>query len=93
MNRAFVRQGFDCGFIPSEAAERRGPDGTAVRPRKGILIKAGIRTVGLLSGGFPEESLREAGAVAVYRDVSDLLDNYDESPLAKGRTDAAGGRS
>jgi hypothetical protein len=25
MKRAFVRQGFDCGFIPSEAAERRGP--------------------------------------------------------------------
>jgi HAD superfamily hydrolase (TIGR01509 family) len=55
--------------------------------------KAGIHTVGLLSGGFTEESLREAGAVAVYRDVSDLLDNYEESPLAKGRADAAGGRS
>jgi phosphoglycolate phosphatase-like HAD superfamily hydrolase len=55
--------------------------------------KAGIDTVGLLSGGFSEESLREAGAVAVYRDVSDLLDNYEESPLAKARADAAGGRS
>ena len=55
--------------------------------------KAGIRTVGLLSGGFTEESLRAAGAVAVYRDVSDLLDNYEESPLAQGRAEAAGGRS
>jgi HAD superfamily hydrolase (TIGR01509 family) len=54
--------------------------------------KAGVRTVGLLSGGFPEEALREAGAVAVYRDVSDLLDNYDESPLARGAAEAARGR-
>ena len=55
--------------------------------------KAGMRTVGLLSGGFPEEALREAGAVAVYRDVSDLLERYDESPLAKDQAAAAGGRS
>jgi HAD superfamily hydrolase (TIGR01509 family) len=55
--------------------------------------KAGMRTVGLLSGGFTEETLREAGAVAVYRDVSDLLDRYEESPLARGRAGAAGGQS
>ena len=54
--------------------------------------KAGMRTVGLLSGGFTEEALRGAGAVAVYRDVSDLLEHYDESPLAAGRADAAKGR-
>ncbi len=53
--------------------------------------KAGMRTVGLLSGGFGEEALRAAGAVAVYRDVSDLLDRYDESPLAQGLAAAAGG--
>ena len=51
--------------------------------------KAGIRAVGLLSGGFTEEALRGAGAVAVYRDVSDLLDRYNESPLAKDRAAAA----
>ncbi len=54
--------------------------------------KAGMRAVGLLSGGFTEGVLREAGAVAVYRAVSDLLDNYDESPLARGRAGAAKGR-
>jgi HAD superfamily hydrolase (TIGR01509 family) len=54
--------------------------------------KAGMRTVALLSGGFSEEALRAAGAAAIYRDVSDLLDNYEESPLAKGVADAAGGR-
>ncbi len=53
--------------------------------------KAGMRTVGLLSGGFTEEALRGAGAVAVYRDVSDLLDRYEESPLAKARAAAADG--
>ncbi len=53
--------------------------------------KAGMRTVGLLSGGFTQEALRGAGAAAVYRDVSDLLDRYDESPLEKGRAAAAPG--
>jgi HAD superfamily hydrolase (TIGR01509 family) len=55
--------------------------------------KAGVRTIGLLSGGFTEKALREAGAVAVYQDVSDLLDKYDESPLARGRSEAARGRN
>ena len=44
--------------------------------------KAGLRCIGLLSGGFPEGWLREAGCVAVYRDVADLLAQYDSSPLA-----------
>jgi HAD superfamily hydrolase (TIGR01509 family) len=45
--------------------------------------KIGLRTVGLLSGGFPEEDLRAAGCDPVYRDAADLLANYDTSPLAK----------
>jgi HAD superfamily hydrolase (TIGR01509 family) len=44
--------------------------------------KAGIRTIGLLSGGFKEEDLRGAGAVEIYKDVADLLEHYDESLLA-----------
>ena len=43
---------------------------------------AGLRMVGVLSGGFSEEALREAGCVAIYRDPEDLLRNYDSSPLA-----------
>jgi HAD superfamily hydrolase (TIGR01509 family) len=43
---------------------------------------AGIRTIGLLSGGFTEQDLREAGSVAIYRDPADLLRHYDTSPLA-----------
>jgi HAD superfamily hydrolase (TIGR01509 family) len=45
--------------------------------------RAGLRTVGLLSGGFPEEDLRSAGCVAVYRDPADLLARYAGSPLAR----------
>ncbi len=44
--------------------------------------KLGIRTIGLLGGGFAEASLREAGCVAIYRDPADLLARFDSSPLA-----------
>ena len=43
--------------------------------------KINLRTVAVLCGGFPEESLR--GAVAIYRDPADLLARYEESPLAR----------
>jgi HAD superfamily hydrolase (TIGR01509 family) len=43
--------------------------------------QAGLKTIGLLSGGFPEEVLRESGVIAIYRDIADLLENYEESPL------------
>ena len=45
--------------------------------------KAGIRTIGVLCGGFPEDELRRAGCVVVYRDPADFLKHYDESPLAR----------
>ncbi len=45
--------------------------------------KAGTKTIGLLCGGFPEEDLKKAGAVAIFRDPEDLLRRYDESPLAE----------
>ena len=35
--------------------------------------EVGIRTVGVLCGGFPERELRLAGCVAIYRDPADLL--------------------
>jgi phosphoglycolate phosphatase-like HAD superfamily hydrolase len=44
--------------------------------------KAGLRTVGLLCGGWSEDELRRAGCVAVYNDPADLLARYSESPLA-----------
>ena len=45
--------------------------------------RAGVRTVGVLAGGFPEDDLRAAGCVAIYRDPADLLARYDGSPLAR----------
>lgn len=53
--------------------------------------KAGVRTIGLLSGGFPEEDLRAAGCVQIYKDAAELLADYDASPLAsEGQLRAAG---
>ncbi len=46
--------------------------------------QAGLRTIGLLCGGFPEGSLWDAGCIAVYRDPADLLAQYDSSPLSEG---------
>ena len=43
--------------------------------------KINLRTIGLLSGGFSEESLRAAGCVEIYQDPADLLARYDESVL------------
>ena len=45
--------------------------------------------IGLLSGGFSEEALRSSGMIDVYRDIADLLEHYEESPLAQSTTDSA----
>jgi HAD superfamily hydrolase (TIGR01549 family) len=44
-------------------------------------LKAGLRIVGVLCGGFPEATLRKAGCCAIYRDPAHLLAEYDRSPL------------
>ena len=44
--------------------------------------QAGLRTVGVLCGGWPAEKLTAAGCVAVYKDPADLLTNMDASILA-----------
>ncbi|GAB3165928.1 HAD family hydrolase [Amycolatopsis stemonae] len=44
--------------------------------------KAGVRTIGVLSGGVSAAELTEAGAVAVYDDVAALLADLEDSPLA-----------
>ena len=45
---------------------------------------AGHDSLGVLCGGFPEQALRQAGAIATYRDPAHLLAEYDSSPLAQG---------
>jgi HAD superfamily hydrolase (TIGR01509 family) len=44
--------------------------------------KIDLATIALLCGGFPEDNLRDAGAIAIFRDPADLLDHYYQSPLA-----------
>ena len=51
--------------------------------------KINLRTIGVLSGGFPERSLTDAGCVEIYLDPADLLRRYDESAIAKGTAKAA----
>jgi HAD superfamily hydrolase (TIGR01549 family) len=45
--------------------------------------KAGIETVCLMTGGFSEQELRDAGAVAVFESIADLRDRLDETPLGR----------
>jgi HAD superfamily hydrolase (TIGR01509 family) len=45
--------------------------------------KLGIDVVAVLTGGHTRENLQDAGAVAVYEDVAELLDQLDDSPLAR----------
>jgi HAD superfamily hydrolase (TIGR01549 family) len=49
--------------------------------------KAGLRTVGVLCGGFPEADLRAAGCMAIYQGPADLLTRYKQSPLARSARD------
>jgi len=43
---------------------------------------AGIGCIGVETGGFSQHELAEAGAVRVYRDVQELLDQFLTGPLA-----------
>jgi HAD superfamily hydrolase (TIGR01549 family) len=44
-------------------------------------VRAGVRCIGVLSGGYGASELRDAGAVAVYDDVAEVLRRLDESPI------------
>ena len=44
--------------------------------------RAGVKTVALRSGGWPDRAL--SGAVAVYDDAEDLLRSFDQSPFGRG---------
>lgn len=61
--------------------------------REGVMIgdstwdieaakRAGIETLAVVTGGFSEAELRDAGALEVYESVSDLLEKLGDTPLA-----------
>lgn len=41
--------------------------------------KAGVQVIAVRCGGFSDEQLK--GAIAIYNDPADLLEQYDQSPL------------
>jgi len=47
--------------------------------------RAGIKAVGVLTGGFAECELRDAGAVAVFECVEELRRDLDALPVVGGR--------
>jgi phosphoglycolate phosphatase-like HAD superfamily hydrolase len=45
--------------------------------------KARVATVAVITGGFSEQELRDAGAMAVFESVEELRKRLDETPLGK----------
>jgi phosphoglycolate phosphatase-like HAD superfamily hydrolase len=43
--------------------------------------RAEVKTVAVLTGGFSEAELREAGAAVVFDSLVDLRENLDSTPL------------
>jgi hypothetical protein len=46
---------------------------------------AGVETIAVLTGGFSDEELRDAGAVAVYASMDDLRAGLGDTRLGEGR--------
>ena len=49
--------------------------------------RAGVPTIGVLTGGFSEQDLRDAGAVCVVTELRTLLDDLDATPFEAGVRD------
>jgi HAD superfamily hydrolase (TIGR01509 family) len=43
--------------------------------------RAGVQTIAVLTGGFSDQELRDAGAVAVYRSIEELRRSLSDTPL------------
>ena len=67
-----------------------------VRPEEAVTIgdspydaiaakKLNMPSIGVLSGGFPEDELRAAGYSEIYRDCADLLEHYNQSMITGKR--------
>ena len=49
--------------------------------------RAGVPTIGVLTGGFSEQDLRDAGAVCVVTELRTLLEDLDATPFEAGVRD------
>ncbi|MDQ3956404.1 MAG: HAD family hydrolase [Actinomycetota bacterium] len=70
-----------------QAAIDKSGSGAAVMVGDSIFdvesaLRAGIETIAVLTGGFSEQELRDAGAEAVFESVAQLRERLDETPLA-----------
>jgi HAD superfamily hydrolase (TIGR01509 family) len=51
--------------------------------------RCGVRTIGLLTGGFSHQELEEAGAEVVFESIAALIDGIDRTALAGAPVKAA----
>ena len=51
--------------------------------------RCGVESIGLLTGGFSEQELLEAGASAVFESIADLIEALERTPLGPARSPAA----
>jgi HAD superfamily hydrolase (TIGR01549 family) len=72
-----VRAALEAVDVPAERAVMVGDTVYDVRAAKA----AGVTVIGLVCGGISEQELVEAGADAVYGNVSELLKGLDDSPI------------
>jgi phosphoglycolate phosphatase-like HAD superfamily hydrolase len=79
---------------PEPDIVRAALDAVGVRPEDAVMLgdtvydvraahAAGVVCIGLVCGGISEQELREAGADAVYGNVSELLQDLDASPVGR----------
>lgn len=79
---------------PAPDIVRAALDAVGVAPERAVMVgdtvydvraatAAGVACIGLMCGGIGERELQEAGAVAVYGNPSELLQNLDASPVGR----------
>jgi HAD superfamily hydrolase (TIGR01509 family) len=72
-----------------EMARRKAGGGAAVLVGDSTwdceaALRAGVETIAVLTGGFSEQELLDAGAVCVYESIDGLRRELDETPLRRG---------
>jgi beta-phosphoglucomutase-like phosphatase (HAD superfamily) len=71
------------GWTTSADVEATKPEPDLVEAaREKAAKRAGVETVAVLTGGFSEDELLDAGALSVYGSIEELRRSLDETPLA-----------
>ncbi len=73
-----VQAALERGEMPSEEAVMVGDTPWDVK----AAGQAGVKTIAVLTGGFGEEELRDAGAAGVFESVRELCSQLDRTPLS-----------